>query len=224
MPFHTNHCLARRQQEFAAAGLSWDDIERLSALTSPEAVQDFVDAIPMNFDDDTCWSVREVLRRQVAMCIEGALVAAAALSLQGRPPLLMRVFAIAGDVDHAVTLFLHKGRWGAISKSNHLWCRWRDPVYRSVRELAMSYLHEYVTGPDKTMRAFGAPFDLRRQPLSSWLTQPGSCRTIDRRFGEWDYQPLLDDGPACLRPRDALELRGGTLVQFEAPAHHTAIV
>lgn len=197
-------------------GLSWglpeQLLERLARLGSPEAVQDFVAAIPMNFENGTCWSVQQVLQRNVAMCIEGAFVAAAALQLQGRPPLLLRMFTSDGD-DHVIALFLHSGRWGAISKTNHIWCRWRDPVYLNLRELMASYVHEYVTEADKTLRAFSDPFDLRRVSAQRWITRQDSCVEIDQLLAATEYWPLFDPEEVRLRARDALEMRGHGVVE-----------
>src|SRR5262245_46689 len=135
-------------QRFArrpALGLTRAEFHTLERLRTPERIQAFLNAMPANFEPegDTVLSVREVLRQRRAHCIEGAMLAALALWIQGEPPLLFDLAAIR-DYDHVVTLFRRGGRWGAISKTNHLTLRYRDPVYRSLRELAMSYFHEYA--------------------------------------------------------------------------------
>lgn len=201
-------------------GLAPETLHRLAALETPEAVQDFVSAIPINFETGTCWSVQEVLRRNVAMCIEGAFVAAAALHLQGRPPLLLRMFSSDGE-DHAIALFLQAGRWGAISKTNHLWCRWRDPVYMNPRELVMSYVHEHVTGADRTLRGHSDPLDLRRVAPGRWITRADSCVEIDHLLASAGSYALFDAGQVTLRRRDALELHGDALVEHRPPAADT---
>jgi hypothetical protein len=193
-------------------GLPLEHLHRLAALDSVEAVQDMVAAIPINFEDHTCWSAQQVMQRNVAMCIEGAFVAAAALQLQGRPPLLLRMFASDGE-DHAIVLFLHGGRWGAISKTNHLWCRWRDPVYLSVRELVMSYLHEHVTGPVKTLIAYSDPLDLRCVSPQRWITREDSCIDVAELLCRGGCHPLMEVGKMALRHRDALELAGDAIVE-----------
>src|SRR3989449_10627757 len=92
----------------------------------------------------------------------GAMLAACAMWIQGEPPLLLDMRAVR-DFDHVVALFRRRGLWGAISKTNGIGLRWRDPVYRSLRELAMSYFHEYYNRLDhKTLREYSVPFDLRR--------------------------------------------------------------
>src|SRR5438105_12776125 len=121
----------------ADLGLTAKEGAALRALKSPEQIQEFVIGLHANFEfeGDTRRSVRGVLQHRQAHCIEAAFTAACALWLQGRPPLLMDLTA-KGDSDHVIALFKQDGCWGAISKSNHVWLRWRDPVYRSLRELA----------------------------------------------------------------------------------------
>jgi hypothetical protein len=145
--------------------LSSDEKAILKKLKTPERVQEYLDALPINFElkGDTIFSPRRVMREQKAHCVEGALFAAAALAFHGRPPLLMDIQTAPYDDDHVLALFKEDGRWGAISKTNHTILRWRDPVYASVRELAMSYFHEYIVADgEKTMRAFSKAFDLSR--------------------------------------------------------------
>jgi hypothetical protein len=108
-------------------------------------------------------SPRRVLRERKAHCVEGALLAAAAFWLHGKPPLLLDLKTIEFDDEHVVALFKEHGRWGAISKTNHAVVRYRDPIYKTVRELAMSYYHEYFRDHDglKTLASYSRPFDLR---------------------------------------------------------------
>src|SRR5262245_60059580 len=126
-------------------GFSADEVALLRKLSSPRKIQDFLDTIEMNFekDGDTCMSPRRVLRERKAHCMEGAMLAATALRLQGHPPLVIDLKSIQSDDDHIVTVFQQNGCWGAISKTNHAVLRYREPIYRSLRELAMSYFHEY---------------------------------------------------------------------------------
>ena len=174
----------------------------------------------MNFepDGDTYRSVQGVLRVRRAHCIEGAFVAAAALFMQGRPPLLMDMQAIPLDDDHVIAPFKEGGLWGAISKSNAPTLRYRDPVYRSPRELAMSYFHEYSKGRIKTLRTYSAPLDLRRFDPKLWVTARDDC---------WDMAEIVDGirhftlvPPARrrgLRLRDRIEARAGKLEEHRDP-------
>jgi hypothetical protein len=208
----------KRHPRPADLGLSAEEGRILRALTTPRRVQEFVVGLHANFEEegDTLRSVRGVLRHRRAHCIEGAFVAACALWLHGDPPLLMDLTA-KGDSDHVIALFKRDGCWGAVSKSNHVWLRWRDPVYRSPRELAMSYFHEYTNKQRKTLRTYSDPVDLRRFDIDLWVTNPDDC---------WDVGAALDDVPhhrlitpvqaRNLMPRDATELRADDLVQYES--------
>ena len=98
-------------------------------------------------------------------------MAAAALSYHGHKPLLLDLVTIERDEDHVVALFRQNGLWGAISKTNHPILRYRDPVYKTVRELAMSYFHEYIMDDGtKSLRKFSKPFDLSRYSPTKWVT------------------------------------------------------
>jgi hypothetical protein len=205
-------------------GLTRSQARALARLGTPERIQDFVTALPTNFepDGDTCWSVAEVLKRGRAHCIEGALVAACALWLGGDPPLLMDLRA-DGDDDHVVALFRRGRSWGAISKSNHVWLRWRDPVYRSLRELAMSYFHEYVFVASKTLRTYSRPFDLRRLDPRLWVANANGCWEVDGALDRVRHYALVTPAQAKrLRRRDAMEVRAGRMIEHAAPDDKTA--
>ena len=117
----------------------------LARLDTPQKIQTFIEKLPPNFElkGDTCMSPRRMLKLRTAHCAEAAVLAVAALIYHGKPAWLMDIQALPSDQDHIVTLFKERGLWGAISKTNHAVLRWRDPIYRSARELAMSYAHEY---------------------------------------------------------------------------------
>ena len=125
-------------------------------------------------------SPRRVLKTRTAHCAEAAVFAAAALIFHGKPAWLMDMHALPSDQDHVVTLFQERGLWGAISKTNHAILRWRDPIYRSPRELAMSYAHEYcLPGGKKSLLAFSRPFSLTRYAPKRWLIADGRSRLAD---------------------------------------------
>jgi len=160
--------VARRED----LGLTPAEFATLRRLDTPEKIQQFLYRLRQNFEleGDTCRTVREVLRVRRAHCIEGAMLAACALWVHGEPPLLLDMRA-ERDYDHVVALFKRNGRWGAISKTNGIGLRWRDPVYRTLRELAMSYFHEYTNRRDhKTLREYSVPYDLRRLDPAVWVT------------------------------------------------------
>ena len=201
-------------------GLTRAEFAVLRRLSTPEKIQDFLNALPSNFEigGETCMSVREVLRRRRAHCIEGAMLAACALWVHGEPPLLLDLRAVR-DYDHVVALFRRGGGWGAISKTNPSVLRWRDPVYRSLRELAMSYLHEYANGRgQKTLRSYAGPFDLRRFEPKLWVTNGRNCWDVAETLDEMRHTPLVTTRQSrMLRLRDAMERRAGALLEHRRP-------
>jgi hypothetical protein len=206
-------------REFDRSLLSARELARLLPLTTPAKIQDFItDRLSCNHEvnGDTVLSVRSVLREKHAHCIEAAFVAACCLWLNGEPPLLLDLHAEGHDYDHVVAVFRRNGCWGALSKSNHLWYRWRDPVYRSLRELAMSYFHEYVNAEGtKTLRSVSVPLDLSRVDPALWITSPDHCWEIVDRLGRLKHTRLLPPGQRrWLRPRDRLERSGNAIVEY----------
>jgi hypothetical protein len=207
-------------------GLSAAHYRTLTRLRTPERIQDFVTALPTNFEleGDTALSVRETLRQGRAHCLEGAFVAACALWIAGAPPLLMDLQADASDDDHVVALFRRDGHWGAISKSNHVWLRWRDPVYRTLRELALSYFHEYVLKDRKTLRTYSRAYDLRRIDAALWVGRDDNCFDVAEWVDTCRHYPLITKTQARrLRRRDAMEVRAGRLLQYAAPDARSAV-
>jgi hypothetical protein len=124
-------------------GLSASHYLQLKKLNSPQKIQDYLDTLPINFEEDgeTYMSVSRSLRAKKVHCLEAALLAACTLWIQGAKPLLMD-FKTDNDEDHVVAIFKVRNHWGAISKTNHAVLRYRDPIYRTLRELALSYFHE----------------------------------------------------------------------------------
>ncbi|HVU79893.1 MAG TPA: hypothetical protein VHD37_00855, partial [Candidatus Paceibacterota bacterium] len=144
-------------------------------LKTPNLIQDYLEALPQNFSykaGETCRSPRRILKDKRAYCFEGAVLAAALLAYHGRKPWLLDFQTTDDDEDHVLALFKENGLWGAITKTNHPVLRWRDPAYKTVRELAMSYFHEYFlpsTGK-KTFYAYSKPFDLSKYDPALWVT------------------------------------------------------
>jgi len=202
-------------------GLTPAEYRVLARLDSPARIQRFLDATPANFEPhgDTVLSVREVLRQRRAHCIEGAMLAACALWIHGEPPLLLDLEAVQ-DYDHVVTLFRRNGCWGAISKTNHPVLRFRDPVYRSLRELAMSYFHEYANRRgEKTLRSYSRAFDLRSVAPRLWVTNGENCWEVAETLDEIRHYPLIGRRQARgLRTRDRMERRVQRLRDHPPPA------
>jgi hypothetical protein len=212
--------MAVRRARPAHLGLERSEYRILERLRTPEKIQDFLSSMPANFerDGETCLSVREVLRQRRAHCIEGAMVAACALWIQGEPPLLLDLKA-ERDYDHVVALFRRNGCWGAISKTNPPLLRWRDPVYRSLRELVMSYLHEYANRRhQKTLRSYAGPYDLRRMDPSVWITNGRQCWAVANKLEDLKHIRLITPRQAKrLRLRDHVERRAGAVLQYRKP-------
>ena len=201
-------------------GLTKAEFAVLRRLNTPRKIQAFVYDLKQNFepDGDTCRSVREVLRTRRAHCIEGAILAAAALWVHGEPPLLLDMRA-KRDYDHVVALFRRRGRWGAISKTNGVFLRWRDPVYRTLRELAMSYFHEYCNRREhKTLREYSVPFDLRRVDPELWASGTSHAWEVAETLDDLRHFALVNGH--LLRDvarRDPFERRAGRLQQYRKP-------
>jgi len=141
-------------------------------LDRPAKVQRFLDEIPYNTeaDGETFRSPRRVLADRTANCIEGAVLAAAALRVQGEPPLIMDLTATR-DEDHVIAVFRRGMLWGAIATSKFTGLRYREPVYRTVRELAMSYFEQYFNlAGERTLRGYGRPVNLGRFDALQWMT------------------------------------------------------
>jgi hypothetical protein len=141
-------------------------------LTSPARIQRFLDDLAYNKEPDgpTCRSPRRVLRDRTAHCMEGALFGATALRMIGHPPLLLDFEAVRDD-DHVLAVFRVRGHWGAVAKSNYSGLRYREPVYRTLRELAMSYFeHYYNLRKEKTLRRYSRPVNLKRFDRIGWMT------------------------------------------------------
>jgi hypothetical protein len=160
------HKSTRRIPDFGFAHL---ELRTLRALKTPIGIQRFLDELPYNLSI-TSRSPRDVLRDRTASCLEGAIFAAAALRIIGFPPLIFDLEADK-DTDHVVAIFNVRGHWGAIAKSNFTGCRYREPVYRTLRELALSYFNIYFNLRfERTLRRYSRPVNLARFDHLNWMT------------------------------------------------------
>jgi len=151
------------------AAFTATELRKLRSLKTPQGIQRALDKMPYHVAN-TAWSPRRVLAENSAHCFEGALFAAAALRANGYPPLLFDLEA-ERDTDHVIAIYKQKGHWGALAKSNFSGCRGRDPVYRTLRELAMSYFHGYFNlRKERTLRRFSVPFNLKYFDSRNWMT------------------------------------------------------
>jgi len=172
----------------------WNSLRRLGA---PEKIQRFLD-VDVGYNKEpggaTCRSPRRVLRDRVAHCLEGALFAAAALRAQGFPPLLLDLEAVRDD-DHVLAIFKQRGRWGAVAKSNFAGLRYREPVYRTLRELVMSYFEHYFNlRGEKTLRNYSRPVNLARFDRIGWMTTEQDLWAVSDHLFAISHTPLLPRG------------------------------
>jgi len=212
----------RRAARPADLGLTPREFAILKRLSTPAKIQAFLNTIPINHEigGETVLSVREVLRQRRAHCIEGAMLAAAALWANGDPPLVMHLDCDTSDYPHVIALFRRGGAWGAISKTNGTPLRYRDPIYRSLRELALSYFHEYYNKRGhKTLRSYSMSFDLRRIEAAEWVTASKSCWKTHDRITELRHFPLITARQErLLTRRDPFERKAGKIVEYPRPA------
>jgi hypothetical protein len=201
-------------------GLNTEEIAVLKKLNSPVKIQNFLDEIEMNFEEngDTCLSPRMVLRERKCHCIEGAMLAAIALKINNiGEPLIVDLTANKNDFDHVIAVFNKNGRWGAISKTNHSVLRYREPVYNSIREMAMSYFHEYINDKgEKTLRSFSMPVNLSDFDYMGWAISEADVWEIPDYLAKVKHYEILTKKQIFeLRKADEIEMRAGKLVEWE---------
>ena len=175
-------------------GLSRGDFAILARLRSPQQIQRFLNRVAVNHEvgGETVLSVQQVLLQRRAHCIEAAFVAACALWVHGERPLVMYLDCDPCDCPHVVALFKSNDCWGAISKSRGEGLSYRDPVYRSLRELAMSWFHEYLDDRGRrTLREYSVAFDMRALAPSLWVTSTAPCDEAQDRMARLRRFPLI---------------------------------
>ncbi len=169
------------------------ELRRLRSFKDPYGVQRFLDDTPYHLAD-TAWSPRRVLRERTSHCLEGAIFAAAALRALGFPPLLVD-FEAENDTDHVLAVYRIKGHWGAVAQSNYSGCRYREPVYRTLRELAMSYFNIYFNmRRERTLRNFSRPVNLARFDNFDWMTSEEPIWFIPNYLCDIHHFKLLRPG------------------------------
>jgi hypothetical protein len=194
------------------ARLSPDERAFLAKLDTPRKIQDYLDTLVFEAEYFNRSPLR-VLREGRGHCLDGALFAAHALSRLGHPPVIVDLIQEPRlDDDHVLAIFRRNGRLGALAKSNFTGLRYREPVYRTVRELAMSYFEDYfnINGV-RTLRGYTAPIDLRRFDRLNWLWDDAGCDAIERSFKTTRrYALITPEMAAELTPLDARAYAGGT--------------
>lgn len=185
------------------------ELRSLHQLNDPSGIQKFLSELPYHHAT-TAWSPRRVLREKTAHCFEGAIFAAAALRVNGFLPLIID-FEAARDTDHVLAVYQTEGCWGAIAKSNFTGLRFREPVYRTLRELALSYFDDYfnLLG-ERTLRRYSAPVNLKRFDNLDWMTTEKPIWFIAEYLTKIHHFPLITDFQIKRLHRvDGLSLRAG---------------
>jgi hypothetical protein len=207
--------------------LSGTEAKIFRKLGSPRKIQDFIDSLAINMELDarTYMSPRRVLATGQAHCVEGALLAAAALAYHGQRPLLLDFQAAYDDEDHVVALFRQNGYWGAISKTNHPGLRYRDPIHQSLRGLAASYFHEYYLWDGrKSLRFYSKPFDLARYRPESWVTANADLDWLVHALDASAHSPIIPKGNLRkLRPASAFEIQASAAIEWSEDGRRTPV-
>ena len=170
-----------------------NELQLFRKLSTPEKIQKFLDDLPYNKEKEgeTCYSPRLVIRHNTAHCFEGALFAAAALRFTGRPSLILDLEAVRDD-DHVIAVYRTNGCWGAIGKSNYAGLRFRSPIYRTLRELVVSYFeHYYNLDGEKTLRAYSRPVNLARFDAIDWMATEEPLWAIPEYLVEIKHTPIF---------------------------------
>ncbi|NLE07494.1 MAG: hypothetical protein GX627_02715 [Parcubacteria group bacterium] len=194
----------------------------IKKLNTPKKIQDFLDAIPFNFENEreTYWPPQKILEKKKAHCFEGAVLACFCLQKNNIENYLMdlKVKNLKKDSDHTLCVFKINGYWGAISKTNHSVLRFRDPIYKNYRELAMSFYHEYFLDKngEKTLKSFSKPFDIWKKFGANWVNQE---EDLDEIAEALDKSPHIDFVPKenakFIRKAGPTEIKGASIVQWK---------
>ncbi len=198
--------------------LTKKELNILKHLNNPVKIQDFVNKIPINFErnGETCMSPRKVLETGKAHCIEGALLAYLAFKLNKQEAFLVDMKTTKDDFEHVLCVFKKNGKFGSISKTNHAVLRYREPVYNSVRELVMSYFHEYTDKKGrKTLRSFSLPVSLNKFG-TSWIIDEKNLWKIHDYLNKVKHFPILDRKQiSSLRKADKIERELDKFVEWK---------
>lgn len=196
---------------------SKEELSLFRKLNSPSKIQDYLNSIPFNFEEDggTCYSPREIIKNKTAHCAEGAIFASSVLEFHGHKPLIMDLRSTSKpyDFDHVVAVYKIDGFFGAISKTNHAVLRYREPVYKTIRELVMSYFHEYFldTGK-KTLREYSDLLDLNKFNQMNWRTSEENLFDLIEALDNTKHHKILTPKQVKnLRLADKIEIEAGKI-------------
>lgn len=201
--------------------MTWNayEVKFFKKLGSPAKIQDYLNTLKFNFEKkgETCYSPRFVLKNKTAHCMEGAMLAAAALEFHGQPPLVMDLRSVTHDFDHVVTIFKQFGCFGALSKTNHAVLRYREPIYKTILELVLSYFHEYfLNNGKKTLREYSVPLNLSRFDNLNWRTSEHQLFQIPEYLDKVKHYKILSNKQIRnLRKADKIEIEAGNIVEWK---------
>jgi len=171
------------------------ELRKLRSLKTPYGIQRFMDDMPYHLAT-SAWSPQRVLRERTAHCLEGAIFGAAALRAIGHRPLIVDLES-EHDTDHVIAVYRERGHWGSIAKSNYAGLEYREPIHRTLRELALSYFLLYFNlRRERTLRTFSRPVDLARFDERRWMTSDKDVWYIPEYLLEISHTPLLAPGTA----------------------------
>jgi hypothetical protein len=195
------------------------EIALMQKLNTPAKVQDFLNGLRFNFEEngvETLKSPAMILKTKKAHCIEGAILGAYILSLHGYKPLILHLETTKGDFDHVITLFKENGLWGALSKTNHAVLRYREPVYKNIRELVMSYFHEYfLDNGVKTLRKYSRPLNLNIFG-KNWMLDEKDLWKIDKKLDKIKHYNVAPKKTLKkLRKAEKIEIEAGKIVEYK---------
>jgi len=193
------------------------EIILMKKLNTPGKVQDFLNSLKFNFEKkgETLRSPVLTLRAGEAHCFEGALLGAYILSLHGFTPYVLHLKTTKEDYDHVIVPFKVKGYWGALGKTNHAVLRYREPIYKNIHELVLSYFHEYfLNNGKKTLRQYSVPFNLNTLK-KDWVFLSVPLWNIDKKLDKMKHYNIVPKAYINkLRKADKIEIRAGKIVQF----------
>ena len=186
-------------------------------LNTPAKIQDYLNSLPFNFETDgeTLSSPKETMTRGTAHCFEGALLGAYLLSQLGHKPQILYLKSIKHDYDHVIAPFKIDGYWGALSKTNHNVLRYREPVYKNIHELVMSYFHEYfLDNGKKTLRQYSDLLNL--DEFENWIESDGDLWGIDDELNKLQHHDVVPKAYIKhLRKADPIECDAGKMIEYK---------
>ena len=195
-------------------GLTKKEMRILRKLDNEKKIQDFVNRLEVNFEEngETCMSPRRVLKERKAHCIEAALLAYLAFKLHNKKAWLVDLKTTPDDFEHVICVFKKYGKYGCISKSNHIAHRYREPVYRDIRELVMSIFHEYIDKKGrKTLRSYSVPVTLEKFG-DRWVTDEKDLWEVHDYLDSVRHFPILNKKQLRnLRKADRFEIKLGNM-------------